>query len=76
MSKDRPKKEPKPPPPPPDPGEVVTDPMVELLAIKLYEHDQDTWPTRDALLVTPWMLLGRPTRDKYRALASGSRKYR
>jgi hypothetical protein len=55
----------------------VADPLVELLAIKLYEHDTmsdgavDTWPVTR----TCWAALPERDRKRYRAAARGEEPY-
>lgn len=48
----------------------IEDKIVELLAIKLYEHDhQGKWPPR---AVTSWMALLEEDRELYRRIARGN----
>lgn len=55
----------------------ILDPLTELLALKLYEHDTladgrvDTWPTTR----TCWAALAEDDREAYRALARGEEPY-
>ena len=49
----------------------IKDPLIELLAIKLYEHDQGEWPLRESALAYPWMQLPDERRQLYRDMASG-----
>ncbi len=57
---------------------LIADPTVELLAIKLYEHDTlgdgavDTWPVTR----TCWLALAEEDREGYRQLARGERPLR
>jgi hypothetical protein len=47
----------------------IKDPLIELLAIKLYEHDHASgcWPERN----TTWMKLDDEDRELYRDIARG-----
>ena len=51
----------------------VADPLTELLAIKLYEHDAGTgkWPLQPGFVVANWMHLPDEIRQLYRDVASG-----
>jgi hypothetical protein len=49
----------------------IKDPLIELLAIKLYEHDQGEWPLRESSFTYPWMKLADERRQLYRDMASG-----
>ena len=52
----------------------VKDPLIELLAIKLYEHDQNTWPpTSNSALA--WGRIEEDQRLIYRAMARGERAF-
>jgi len=57
---------------------VDPDPAVELLAIKLYEHDRyphadapDAWP-REVATTTCWIALAEEDRETYRQMARGN----
>ncbi len=50
----------------------VKDPLVELLAIKLYEHDHDRYPP---VSVYPWSLASEADRETYRKIARGKEDY-
>lgn len=54
----------------------IKDPLTELLAIKLYEHDaQDgRWPLRPGNSLPNWMSLGEEERELFRQLARGERE--
>lgn len=47
--------------------------LVELLAIRLYEHDHDGWPASGHNV--PWMQLADVDRQHYRDIASGTVPY-
>lgn len=48
----------------------ITDPLIELLAIKLYEHDcQDTFPPKS---LTGWLAMPEEDRELYRDIARGA----
>lgn len=53
----------------------VLDPVIELLAIKLYEHDhQGRWPPPPTGVAgTAWLALREEDREGYRELARGER---
>ena len=50
----------------------VKDPVIELLAIKLYEHDHDRFPP---VSVYPWSLASEEDRNVYRLIARGGCAY-
>lgn len=51
----------------------ITDPTIELLAIKLYEHDHELgWYPRNAGSVKSWMRMSEEEREKYRRIARGA----
>ncbi len=50
----------------------VKDPLIELLAIKLYEHDHDRYPP---VSVYPWSLASEADREIYRQIARGKENY-
>jgi hypothetical protein len=43
------------------------DPIIELLAIKLYEHDHTPWPVQHETV--GWLKLDHEDKEGYRALA-------
>jgi hypothetical protein len=45
--------------------ETVKDPLIELLAIKLFEHDQDIEERYD------WLMVSNGAREMYRQMARG-----
>ena len=50
----------------------IKDPMIELLAIKLFEHDhQGVWPPKGH--PTSWMAIAEEDRQTFRDMASGKR---
>lgn len=53
----------------------VTEPIIELLAIKLYEHDHQDgqWPPKDGYRITNWAKINDEDRQLYRDMASGKR---
>ena len=51
---------------------IVADPLIELLAIKLYEHDHDRYPP---VSVYPWSLASEADREIYRQVARGGYAY-
>lgn len=54
----------------------VADPLVELLAIKLYEHDSTDGHFRArGTTMTNWSSLADADREVYRAIARGERDY-
>ena len=54
-------------------GLKIEDPMIELLAIKLYEHDTEYWPR---LSMRGWLRLPEADRETYRALARSGNQLR
>lgn len=48
-------------------GDFVKDPLIELLAIKLYEHDQKVVPE----VKMSWLWLAEDDRECYRKMARG-----
>lgn len=50
----------------------VPAPIIELLAIKLYEHDFGKWPP-DPHIGAGWRNLAEEDRQPYRDMASGKR---
>lgn len=46
------------------------EPLVELLAIKLYEHDQNSWPPSKP--VPGWLELEDEYREHFREMARGN----
>ena len=47
----------------------IKDPTVELLAIKLYEHEYtDSYPSR---MAPGWLRIDEAERDRYRKIARG-----
>jgi hypothetical protein len=52
----------------------ITEPTIELLAIKLYEHAHWLgWYPRHAASVVGWLHLAEDEREKYREMARGNR---
>lgn len=53
----------------------ITDPLIELLAIKLYEHDAQSgsFPPKTTESYTNWMKLDDDDRQIYRDIANGKR---
>jgi hypothetical protein len=52
--------------------EHVTDPIIELLAMKLYEHDLESgWPPAKGVSLTPWNFMSNEDRESYRRIARG-----
>lgn len=50
----------------------ITDPLIELLAIKLYEHDiGNLWPVGHGYGSIPWMKCSEEDRETYRRIARG-----
>jgi hypothetical protein len=50
---------------------TIKDPLIELLAIKLYEHDhQGLWPQR----INSWMAIAEEDREAYREMARGEQE--
>lgn len=47
----------------------IKDPLIELLAIKLYEHDHKDWPPKT--LQPGWISLPEEDREPYRNMAAG-----
>lgn len=48
------------------------DPLIEILAIKLYEHDHGAkWPVPQAYGGVTWMKLDEEDRELYRRMARG-----
>jgi hypothetical protein len=55
-----------------DAGETrvyITDPIMELVAIKLYEHGGDRYPQT----LVSWLALPEVDREEYREMARGNR---
>jgi len=52
----------------------ITNPIIELLAIKLFEHDHGVWPPAPSLAEPSWMRLHEEDRESYRKLARGERE--
>lgn len=52
----------------------IREPLIELLAIKLYEHDHQNgrFPSTGGTGQTNWMKLNDEDRDIYRQIARGS----
>jgi hypothetical protein len=50
--------------------ETITDPLIELLAIKLFEHDVDDAENPGAVNAG-WMMLANEDRESYRKMARG-----
>lgn len=51
----------------------ILAPLVELLAIKLFEHDhQGRWPVREGFGGLSWMALPEEDREAYRQMAAGN----
>lgn len=48
----------------------IKDPLIELLAIKLYEHDWGEWPLKKRA-AKPWMKASEEDREMYRRIARG-----
>jgi hypothetical protein len=53
---------------------TITKPLIELLAIKLYEHDHDSgyYPPPEGSAMTSWFKLCEEDRQIYRDFASGN----
>jgi hypothetical protein len=53
----------------------INDPLIELLAIKLYEHDHQDgmYPSVDGHRMNAWMKLCDEDRQIYRDMATGER---
>ena len=51
----------------------IADPLIELLAIKLYEHDANDgrWPPKAGSSSQSWMATCEEDREAYRRLARG-----
>lgn len=50
----------------------IKDPLIELLAIKLYEHDhQGKWPVPPTTGASSWLALAEQDREAYRQIARG-----
>lgn len=50
----------------------ITDPLIELLAIKLYEHDNALgWYPRHQGETIGWMKMPESERGRYRRMAAG-----
>jgi hypothetical protein len=49
----------------------IRDPLVELLAIKLYEHDHRVWPTT----CPAWIAIHEEDRQLYRNMAAGKTSF-
>ena len=51
----------------------ITDPLIEILAIKLYEHDDQSglWPPKQGWSLTSWMSLDDEDREIFRRIARG-----
>lgn len=49
----------------------IKDPLTELLAIKLYEHDHRVWPMPAGNTQPAWLKLDNNMRDFYRQVARG-----
>ena len=47
----------------------IDNPLIELLAIKLYEHDFVRWPMGDGIM--SWVTLPEDEREDYRKYARG-----
>lgn len=56
---------------------IVRDALIELLAIKLYEHDQQDgyWPPKNNDRATSWARLAEDDREEYRVIARGLANY-
>ncbi len=52
--------------------EAIKDPLIELLAIKLFEHDADYKGNDPISLSTGWMTMCSEDREAYRNMARGS----
>jgi hypothetical protein len=51
----------------------IIDPMIELLAIKLYEHDHELgWYPRNAGSAKGWLRCSDEEREQYREMARGN----
>ena len=48
---------------------IIESPIIELLAIKLYEHDFREWPVKHG--PPSWMRLPEDDREVYRKIARG-----
>jgi hypothetical protein len=55
---------------PVDNVETITDPLIELLAIKLFEHDVDS-SENPGTVNTGWMMMANEDRESYRKMARG-----
>ncbi len=53
----------------------IADPIIELLAIALYEHDHQDhrWPPKEGSRLTSWMRLDEEDRESYREMARGEK---
>jgi hypothetical protein len=49
----------------------IADPLIELLAIKLYEHDHGSWPPSHNTSIG-WMKCFEEDRETYREIARGN----
>lgn len=50
----------------------ILDPLIEILAIKLFEHDHEgKWPVRPERGGPSWLALPEEDRDIFRAMARG-----
>lgn len=52
---------------------TITNPIIEILAIKLFEHDHGVWPPAPSLAEPSWMKLPEEDREIYRKLARGDK---
>jgi hypothetical protein len=51
----------------------ISDPLIELLAIKLFEHAQEEWPVK---YITPsWRDTSEEDREIYRRIARGEDEF-
>jgi len=50
---------------------TIKNPIIELLAIKLYEHDHRVWPPAPGCSNPSWMKLHEEDREIYRKVARG-----
>jgi hypothetical protein len=52
---------------------INENPIIELLAIKLYEHSHPEWYPRHPASVVGWLHLPEIERERYREMARGDR---
>ena len=53
----------------------IAEPLIELLAIKLFEHDNESDGKPPAVLRAGWAALCEEDRESYRAVARGEEEH-